>query len=172
MEHFQFALTQGIEQRLYCCALSCCLRLMLRCGAILAKRGKHRVQIGCRSLLALLIPEPGKQNSHLRPFIHEAADVALRFSQLQSLGKEGERLSLFAAHGMSQSLQYLYFDDVAPAFLLFCTSLERFQERKGLHGPLLGQHNACVCHILAFTGKWGMHSGLLEEFPCPVGGTF
>src|SRR5260221_5550739 len=110
---------------------------MLRCGAILAKRGKHRVQIGCRSVLALLIPEPGKQNSHLRPFIHEAADVVPRFSQLQSLGKEGERLSLCAAHGMSQSLQYLYFDDVAPAFLLFCTSLERFQEREGLHGPLL-----------------------------------
>src|SRR5260370_37008200 len=108
-----------MEQRVYRCALSCCPRLMLRGAAILAKRGKHRVQIGCRSMLALLTPEPGKQNSHLRPFIHEAADVALRFSQLQSLGKEGERLRLFAADGRGRSLQYLYFDDLAPAFLLF-----------------------------------------------------
>src|SRR5207244_2017138 len=98
---------------------------------------------------------------HLRPFIQEAADIALRFSQLQSLGKQGERLSLFVEYGISQSPQDLDFDDVAPAFLLFCTSLERFQEREGLHGPLLGQQNACVCHILAFTGKWRMHSALL-----------
>src|SRR5258708_5737579 len=155
-----------------CCKYPSSLSHSRGMTTLMLNRGKHRVQIGCRSMLALLTPEPGKQNSHLRAFIHEAAHVALRFSQLQSLGKEGERLWLSAAHGMSQSLQDLYFDDMAPAFLLFCTSLERFQERECLHGPLLGQHNACVCHILAFTGKWGMHSGLLEEFPCPVGGTF
>src|SRR5258708_12829278 len=124
---------------------------MLRCGAILAKRGEHRVQIGCWAVLALLIPESGKQNSHLLAFIHEAADIALRFSQLQSLGKEGERLWLFAAHGMSQSLQDLYFDDVAPAFLLFCTGLEWFQDQKGILGPLLSQHNTSPSPILSFT---------------------
>src|SRR5258708_13711399 len=117
---------------------------MLRCGAILAKRGEHRVQIGCWAVLALLIPESGKQNSHLLAFIHEAADIALRFSQLQSLGKEGERLWLFAAHGMSQSLQDLYFDAVAPPFLLFCTALERFQEQEGIRWPPLAQPHTCA----------------------------
>src|SRR5260370_16425734 len=112
-----------MEQRVYRCALSCCPRLMLRGAAILAKRGKHRVQIGCRSMLALLTPEPGKQNSHLRPFIHEAAHVALRFSQLQSLGKAGEPLWLSSPLGMSRSLHALSFDDMPPPFTLFSTPL-------------------------------------------------
>src|SRR5438874_952506 len=120
-----------------------------------SKRSQQGVQILSWSLLA----EPGKQGSHRGSFVHKDADVALGFGEPHGLRKCTEGLLLLVKHLVSQSLQDLHFDDVAPAFLLLCDDLQRFQEGKGLRGALLGQQDANSCHLLAFTSKWRRYTG-------------
>ncbi len=145
----------------------------------LEKSSEYGVQIRGRPLFALLLPQPGEQGSHWSAFVRKDADVALRFSQVQRLGKDGEGILprclggiCRVAHVMSQGLQDLHLDDVAPAFLLLRAHLQRFQEREGLRGLLLGQQRSHSCHLLAFTCQWGGHAVLLRKFLRPANGTF
>src|SRR5882762_2889306 len=44
--------------------------------ALLWKGGKHCVEVGSRSMFALLFAQPREQSCHRSSFIYEAADVA------------------------------------------------------------------------------------------------
>src|ERR1700704_392351 len=96
-KNLSFSFSQRILQRLDFCSLfykywprfmpctllgkggkDCVCRPRFMPCTLLGKGGKDCVHIGSWSILALPHPYPGEQCCHLRAFIHEAANVALR----------------------------------------------------------------------------------------------
>src|SRR6266446_4895761 len=107
--------------------------------AMLGKCCEYRIQIRRRPFSPFLFPKFHEESCYLWPFVYKTADVALALSQANGLREGREGLMLLVKHPVGQNLQDLHLDDVAPAFLLLRTGLQRLQERKSLSGHLLSQ---------------------------------